>query len=153
MATVHAKGAQISAACHVQIITVKNRYIIRNETGFTIQYKQFGTPDPGACEVRAALIASTCALQSSAALAHACFTQLPRLAVQSNRVVRCPTCNRCVRISLLPLLCLLWLCLQYGYGQRFAGDLESNCSIGFHWDNDEGSGVRKELVIRPSSDW
>lgn len=48
---VHAKDAQASAFYHVQIITVKNRYIIRNETGFTIQYKQFGTPDPGACEV------------------------------------------------------------------------------------------------------
>ena len=29
-----------------QIVTVKSRYMILNETGFTIEYKQCGSPDP-----------------------------------------------------------------------------------------------------------
>ena len=35
-----------------QIVTVKNRYVILNETGFAIEYKQCGSPDPGMQAVR-----------------------------------------------------------------------------------------------------
>eukprot|EP00983_Pelagomonas_calceolata_P100726 1158605-Pelagomonas_calceolata.AAC.4 len=34
------------SACS-QVVTVKNKYIILNDTGLTIEYKQKGTPDPG----------------------------------------------------------------------------------------------------------
>ena len=33
-------------------MTVKNRYVILNETGFAIEYKQCGSPDPGMQAVR-----------------------------------------------------------------------------------------------------
>ena len=36
----------------LQIVTVKNRYVILNETGFAIEYKQCGSPDPGMQAVR-----------------------------------------------------------------------------------------------------
>ena len=44
----HLAIAQVASptSCSAQVLTVKNRYMLLNETGFAIQYKQIGTPDP-----------------------------------------------------------------------------------------------------------